>query len=130
LSRAPQQALGARAQLGTVPSDDAPVMEVVGVVGDTKQAFEAATQPTLYVPYEQYPLDVLAGMYRNLSLVIKASGNAASVARGLRQAVREVDPDQPLTRVRPMEEAMAESVSQPRLRTTLLVLFSMLALAL
>src|SRR4051812_7144800 len=130
LSRAPKQALGARAQLGTVPSDEAPVMEIVGVVGDTKQAFEAATQPTLYVPYEQYPLEVLGGMYRNLSLVIKTSGDAASVAGGLRGAVHEVDPDQPLTRVRPMEEAMAESVSQPRLRTTLLVLFSLLALAL
>src|SRR3954469_1653290 len=130
LSRAAKDALGARAQLGTVPSDEAPVMEIVGVVGDTKQAFEAATQPTLYVPYEQYPIEILGGMYRNLSLVVKASGDAAAVAGGLRGAVHEVDPDQPLTRVRPMEEAMAESVSQPRLRTMLLVLFSVLALVL
>jgi putative ABC transport system permease protein len=41
-----------------------------------------------------------------------------------------VDRDQPLVRVRTMEEAMADSVSQPRLRTTLLTLFSAVALAL
>jgi putative ABC transport system permease protein len=130
LSDAPKQALGARTQLGTVPGDDAPAMEIVGVVGDTKQAFEATTQPTLYVPYEQYPIEILGGMYRNLSIVLKTSGDAAAAAGGLRTAVQDVDRDQPLARVRTMEEAMAESVSQPRLRTALLAMFSVVALAL
>jgi putative ABC transport system permease protein len=126
----PAQALGARSQLGTTPDDGAPVIEIVGVVGDTKQAFETATQPTLYVPYQQYPLEILGGMYRNLSIVLKTSGDAASAANSLRAAVQAVDRDQPLARVRTMDEAMAESVSQPRLRTTLLVLFAAVALAL
>jgi putative ABC transport system permease protein len=130
LSGAPKQALGARTQLGTAPSDEAPLMEIVGVVGDTKQAFEAATQPTMYVPYQQYPIEVLGSMYRNLAIVLKTTGDAAAAAGGLRAAVQEVDRDQPLARVRTMEEAMAESVSQPRLRTTLLAVFSMVALAL
>jgi putative ABC transport system permease protein len=130
LGGAAKPALGARAQLGTTPEDDAPVMEIVGVVGDTKQAFEAATQPTMYVPYEQYPIEILAGMYRNLSIVLKTAGDPATAAGGLRAAVQEVDRDQPLVRLRTMEEAMAESVSQPRLRTMLLALFSAVALAL
>jgi putative ABC transport system permease protein len=126
----PGQALGARLQLGTLPDDESPIMEIVGVVGDTKQAFETATQPTLYVPYEQYPMEILGGMYRNLSIVLKTTGDAASLASSLRAAVREVDGNQPLARVRTMDDAMADSVSQPRLRTTLLVLFSAVALAL
>jgi putative ABC transport system permease protein len=130
-----RQALGARAQLGTTPSptegpDGAPLMEIVGVVGDTKQAFEAAIQPTLFVPYEQPPIDILGGMYRNLSIVLKTTGDAIGVAPGLRAAMRDVDRDQPLVRVRTMEEAMTESVSQPRLRTTLVALFSGVALLL
>jgi putative ABC transport system permease protein len=125
-----RQAVGARARLGTVPDDESPEMQIVGVVGDTKQAFEAATQPTMYVPYSQYPLEVLAGIFRNLTVVLKTAGNPASLAASLRAAVAEVDPDQPLVRVRTMEEAMAESVAQPRLRTTLLALFSAVALAL
>src|SRR6185503_6797462 len=126
LTGVPRQGIGARARLGTVPDK-----EIVGVVGDTKQAFEAATQPTLYVPIMQSPLDeILGGMYRNLTIVLKTTGSAASLAGGLRAAVAGVDRDQPLARVRTMEEAMAESVAQPRLRTTLLALFSAVALAL
>jgi putative ABC transport system permease protein len=105
-------------------------MEIVGVVGDTKQAFEAATQPTMYVPYEQYPIEILGGMFLNLSIILKTAGDPAAAAGGLRAAVQEVDRDQPLVRLRTMEEAMAESVSQPRLRTMLLALFSAVALAL
>jgi putative ABC transport system permease protein len=129
------QALGARAQLGATPSpaegpDGAPMMEIVGVVGDTKQAFEVAVQPTLFVPYLQPPLDILGGMYRNLSIVLKTTGDPLAAAGDLRAAMQDVDRDQPLARVRTMEEAMAESVSQPRLRTTLVALFSGVALAL
>jgi putative ABC transport system permease protein len=125
-------ALRSRAQLGTVPDDDpsTPVMDIVGIVGDTKQAFEAATQPTMYVPYLQYPIDVIGGLYRNVTIVLKTDGDPAVLAAPLRAAVRSVDRDQPLARVRTMEEAMAESVTQPRLRATLLMLFSGVALAL
>jgi putative ABC transport system permease protein len=105
-------------------------MDIVGVVGDTKQAFEAAIQPTLFVPYEQPPIDILGGMYRNLSLVLKTTADPLAVASGLRAAMQEVDRDQPLVRVRTMEEAMTDSVAQPRLRTTLIGLFSGVALLL
>jgi putative ABC transport system permease protein len=128
-------ALAARAQLGATPSpidgpDGAPYMQIVGIVGDAKQAFEAAIQPTMYVPYAQPPIDLLGGMYRNLSIVLKTTGDPIAVASGLRAAVQEIDRDQPLVRVRTMEEAMSDSVAQPRLRTTLLALFSGVALAL
>ena len=131
LGGATKQGIGARARLGTVPDDESPEMEIVGVVGDTKQAFETATQPTMFVPIAQSPLDeILGGMYRNLSIVLKTTGNPASLAASLRAAVAQVDRDQPLVRVRTMEDAMSESVAQPRLRTTLLALFSAVALAL
>jgi putative ABC transport system permease protein len=105
-------------------------MEIVGVVGDTRQAFDATAQPTMYVPYQQAPLEILGGIYRSLSIVLKTTGDPASLAGGLRAAVQEVDRDQPLVRVRTMAEAMTDSVSQPRLRTTLLALFSAVALVL
>jgi len=128
----PERALRSRAQLGTTPDDDpqAPVMDIVGIVGDTKQAFEAATQPTMYVPYLQYPIEVIGGLFRGLTIVLKTDRDPALLAGSLRAAVREIDPDQPLARVRTMEEAMAESVAQPRLRTALLMIFTAVALAL
>jgi putative ABC transport system permease protein len=123
-------ALRAHIQIGGTPNDEAPLMDVVGVVGDTKQAFEADVQPTTYVPYAQFPIEVIAGMYRNVSIVAKASGDAAPLAGAVRAAVAKVDANQPLVRVRTMEAAMADSVAQPRLRTTLLTLFTLVALAL
>jgi len=125
-------ALRSRAQLGTVPDDEGetPIMDIVGIAGDTRQAFETATDPTMFVPYLQHPIDVIGGLYRGLSLVLKTDGDAAALAPSLRAAVREIDREQPLARVRTMQEAMNESVAQPRLRTTLLTLFSAVALAL
>src|SRR4029079_9652677 len=59
----PDQALRSRAQLGATPESEAetPIMDIVGVVGDTKQAFEAAVQPTMFVPYLQHPIEVIGG---------------------------------------------------------------------
>jgi putative ABC transport system permease protein len=125
-----EDALRAHVQIGGVPNDEAPLMEVVGIVGDTKQAFEADPQPTTFVPYAQYPIDVIAGMYRNVSIVVKADGDPAALAGTIRAAVQSIDRDQPLVRMRTMEEAMADSIAQPRLRTTLLAVFSSVALVL
>jgi putative ABC transport system permease protein len=57
--------LGQRIQLGTEPSEDFPTMEIVGVVGDVKQSFEAASKAEMFLPYGQYPDPILAGMYLN-----------------------------------------------------------------
>jgi putative ABC transport system permease protein len=126
----PAEALAARAQIGGMPGDETPWLDLVGIVGDTKQAFENTTQPTMFVPYRQNPIELLAPMYLNPTLILKTSGDAAALAGGLRAAMLEVDRDQPLARVRTMEDAMAESVTQPRLQTMLLTLLSGVALAL
>jgi len=126
----PAEAVAARAQIGGMPNDETPWLDIVGIVGDTKQAFEGATQPTMFVPYRQTPIALLAPMYQNPTLILKTGGDAAALSGGLRAAMRDIDRDQPLARVRTMEEAMAESVSQPRLRTLLLTLLSGVALAL
>jgi len=48
----------------------------------------------------------------------------------LRSALAEIDPNQPLVRVRTMEENMAATVAQPRFRTWLIGIFAALALVL
>ena len=50
-------------QLGTEPDPQFPTMEIVGVVGDMKQSFEAGSKAEMFVPYRQYPDPILAGMY-------------------------------------------------------------------
>jgi putative ABC transport system permease protein len=122
--------VGQRIQLGSEPSPDDPTMEIVGIVGDMKQSFEAASKAEMFVPYGQHPDPILAGMYLNLALVVRTTGDPAPVARALRSALREVDPNQPLVNVRMMSTAMAATVAQPRLQMVLLVLFAGLAVTL
>jgi putative ABC transport system permease protein len=119
--------VGQRIQLGTEPDPDFPTMEIVGIVGDVKQSFEAGSKAEMFVPYGQYPHPVLSGMYLNAALVVRTTGNIDATAASLRSLLREIEPAQPLVNLRTMEAAMAGTVAQPRLQATLLVSFAVLA---
>jgi putative ABC transport system permease protein len=122
--------LGQRFAVGTEPDGESGWMEIVGVVGDVIQSFDAGAKAEYYLPYAQYPHPVLANMYRNVSLVVRAGGEATAVVPPVRAALREIDPDQPLVKVRTMEQAMGDTVAQPRLQTVLLAIFACVAVAL
>jgi putative ABC transport system permease protein len=122
--------IGQRFAVGTEPDSESVWFEIVGVVGDAKQSFEAGAKSEYYLPYAQYPHPVLAGMYRNISLVVRAEGDPLSLAQSLRSGLREIDADQPLVKLRTMEQAIGDSIAQPRLRTVLLTLFAGVAVVL
>jgi putative ABC transport system permease protein len=122
--------LGHRFAVGTEPDGESGWMEIVGVVGDVIQSFDAGAKAEYYLPYAQYPHPVLAGMYRNVSLVVRVGGEPTAIVPPLRAALREIDPDQPLVKVRTMEQAMGDTVAQPRLQTVLLAIFASVAVAL
>jgi putative ABC transport system permease protein len=122
--------LGQFIQLGTDPSDELAKMEIVGVVGDMKQSFEAASEAEMFVPYGQYPDSMLTGLYLNIALIVRTSGDPAAAAAAVRAAVREFDQRQPLVNMRTMETAVAGTVAQPRLQMILLVVFAIVAVAL
>ena len=125
-----RDAVGERIQLGTEPAPDVPTMEIVGIVGDVKQAFEAGSNAEMFVPYAQFPDPILANMYLNTVLVVRTSGRPEDATASVREAVREIDPGQPLVNVRTMAGAMAGTVAQPRFQMTLLLTFASLAVAL
>jgi len=122
-----ESALGKHLQLGATPDKDTPWMEVVGVVGDMKQTLATDPAAEMYVPYRQANavLPVFA-----LSLVIRTTGDPRSAVSALRETVRSLDPNQPLVKIRTMEENVAASISAPRFRTVLLAIFALSALAL
>jgi putative ABC transport system permease protein len=122
--------IGQRLQLGTEPSPGEPPMEIVGIVGDMKQSFEAASKAEMFVPYGQYPDRILAGMYLNTALIVKTAGDPSATTSSVRVAMREIDPNQPLVNVRTMETAVAATVAQPRLQMVLLMLFAAVAVLL
>jgi putative ABC transport system permease protein len=122
--------IGQRFAIGTEPDGESAFIEIVGVVGDVLQTFELGARAEYYLPYGQHPHPVLAGMYRNLSLAARATSEVTSLVPSVRAAIREIDADQPLVRARTMEQAIADTVAQPRLQATLLTVFASVALAL
>jgi putative ABC transport system permease protein len=122
--------IGQRFAIGTESDVETSFIEIVGVVGDVLQSFETGASAEYYLPYAQYPHPVLAGLYRNVSLVVRSDGVPTALTPAVRAAILDVDRDQPLVNVRTMEQAIGNTVAQPRLQTTLLTVFALVAVAL
>jgi putative ABC transport system permease protein len=119
--------LGKRLQLGATPEKDVPFMEVVGVVGDVLQGLDSDAKAEMYLPYRQ--ADALLPVLQ-MSIVLRTATEPRLQATALRSALAEIDPNEPLVKVRTMEENMAATVTQPRFRTWLIGIFAGLALVL
>jgi putative ABC transport system permease protein len=104
--------------------EDTPLHTVVGIVGNIKhRGLDSEFEPEFYYPYPQTPM-------RFSSIVARTQGDPLSLATAIRNAMSEVDKEQPLARPRTMEMAISDSVTQRRLNMILLGIFGALALAL
>jgi putative ABC transport system permease protein len=119
--------LGKRLQIGATPDPEIPTMEIVGVVGDLLQGLGLDPKAEMYLPYRQ--ADQLLPIFQ-MSVVLRTAGDPLLQASALRSALAEIDPSQPLVKVRTMEDNMAATVAQPRFRTWLIGIFAGLALLL
>jgi len=115
--------IGKRFKEGTA-NDKNPWMEVVGVVADVKYSgLDAKPEAAYYMPDRQNP-------WRAMYLVVRTASDPISLAPAIRAEVWSIDKDQPVAKVRTMDQLMAASVSQPRFRTLLLGVFGVAALML
>jgi putative ABC transport system permease protein len=99
---------------------------IVGVAEDVRYA-ALATPPTpvVYVPFAQGSEGTVT-MY----LAVRAGADPAALGPSIRERVRQVDPDVPVSALRSMEERVSASLAQPRLQATVLGAFAGLALLL
>jgi putative ABC transport system permease protein len=119
--------IGRRIQLGAIPDASVPWMEVVGIVDDLKQDLAGDPKAEMYVPVRQG--DSLLPVFA-VSVVMRTERDPLSEASALRSVVRDINPNQPVVRVRTMEENISGSVSIPRFRAILLAIFAGAALVL
>jgi putative ABC transport system permease protein len=97
---------------------------VVGIASTVRgDGLWANGAPVMYLPYQQNPS-------RMMHLVVRTTGDPLDLAGTLRNTVREVDPDQPLSFVRKMVDVPAWAFSERRLTTQLLTTFAALAILL
>jgi putative ABC transport system permease protein len=107
------------------PGFSGPQCTIVGVVGDVKNAgLDKPTGTELFLPITQKQA---SGM-RNGYILLRASGDSASIIRAVREDVREIDPTIPIAKVQAMDDVLSAAESRPRFLTLLLTLFSGVAL--
>jgi predicted permease len=99
--------------------------EIIGVVGDTPNVgLHEPPAPSIYVPYTLMLSD-------SLYVILRTSHDPRLMTRSIREAVRTVDPNQPVNVVRTAEDVLASAGwARERFVTWLLLGFAVFALML
>ncbi len=99
--------------------------DIIGVVGDTPNVgLHEPPAPSIYVPYTLMLSDAL-------NVILRTSHDPLSMTQSIREAVRTVDPNQPVNAVRTAEDALADAGwARERFVTLLLLGFAVVALML
>jgi len=101
-----------------------PWRTIVGVVGDVYQyGLDSQKTMQIYYPYQQ-------DANFDLTLMVQSEMSPAALASELRQAVRAIDKDLPLSDVQPLDQVLSDSVAGRRFSMLLLALFAGAALVL
>jgi putative ABC transport system permease protein len=101
-----------------------PIVEVVGVVADIRHgSVNTPPDPCLFMPNDQQPFPFT-------SLVVRSTGNPASLESELREQVRAVDSDQGIAKMELLQQMVSDSIARPRLEAVVLTAFGVIALGL
>jgi putative ABC transport system permease protein len=119
-------AIGKRFRFGgpTTDTTQSPWMTVVGVVADMRRTgVDMPVRNESFVPFAQSP------SLGNL-VVIRSARDPMSLVSSVRAALRAIDPTQPISNIRTMDELLSRLVAQRRFSATLVASFAVLALVL
>ena len=98
--------------------------EIIGVVGDVKLAsLEGEIRPTAYLSSRQYAFGMM-------TYVVRTTADPARLGPAAVRVIREIDPQLPVSAVRPLGDVFAESIARPRLTAVAMSVFAAAALLL
>src|SRR6185295_1958144 len=122
-----ENAIGKRFKLGD-PNDDIPWISIVGIAGDVRQmGVDEPVKPEMYFPYQQSGAEPF---YAPQDLAIRTSVDPLTLVAAVSNEIHQVDPEQPISNVRTMEQVLGEETSPRQLGMTLLTIFAGIALLL
>jgi putative ABC transport system permease protein len=96
---------------------------IVGVVANARQQLNADSQDEINVPLSNTPGLISA------TVLVRTNAAPAGLSHDLREAIRRVDAQQPVTSIETLEQVRDNALAPPKLIATLLGLFALLALA-
>jgi putative ABC transport system permease protein len=97
---------------------------IVGVVGDVRQlGLDAPPYPELFMPYTQWPSSEMA-------LVLRTASEPSSLIPVVKKEIWRVDPDQPVTDIKTMDELVSTEAAGRRFVLQLIGAFASIAVVL
>ncbi len=97
------------------------VLGIVGVVGDVRQlGLDVPPDPELFMPYDQWPA-------QEMSLVLRIAAAPSSLIPRVEREIWRVDPDQPVTDIKTMDEWVAREAAGRRFILLLIGAFASIA---
>ena len=104
---------------------------VIGTIGDIRYAsLDATPMPELYLPELQMSGGIAARGASQMWIILKARHSPLALAGAMRDAVRQLDPQQPIGDLVSLDQALSRSTAARRFSMTLLTLFAALAVVL
>jgi putative ABC transport system permease protein len=94
---------------------------IVGEVGDVRNAALNQETPALYYPLAQR-------VWPRMDVIVRTAADPGSILPSVRESVRQLDRDVPISTARTMDEWVSANAAQPRLNALLLGAFSLTAL--
>ena len=119
-----QDPIGKRVIPSISVTDEPPMRQIVGVVGDVKFSklnIEAA--PEIYTPYAQIP-------FIGMALVVRTDGEPMQLVSSLRNELRSIDKDLPFYDIKLMDQYFSKSIAPSRFNSFLLGVFAAMAMIL
>ncbi|MGI8732771.1 MAG: ABC transporter permease [Pyrinomonadaceae bacterium] len=116
-----EEPLGLRLNFG---GGEKETQEIIGIVADVKNDdLDEAVDPIAYSPYAQ-------NVISTMSLVIRGAQDPTVLASAVRGEVQALDPNLPVSNIKPVGQMIDERISPKRLMTYILGVFALIALLL
>jgi len=98
--------------------------EIIGIVGNSRFVnLQTEIRPTTYWPHPQLA-------YNSMTLAVRTAAAPLTFAPAVEHEILAIDPDQPVSDVRTMDQWIARTLSQARFSSLLMTIFAALALLL
>jgi putative ABC transport system permease protein len=115
-----QEAIGQRVTIHM--KDQNQPSEIIGIVGNNKaKGLDSDVEPMAFWPHAEL-------VYPAMTIAIRTRGDNPGITAGARNVIHQLDPEQPIGQVATMDSLMAKSVARARFNSTLLAIFSIVAL--
>ena len=124
-----ENVLGKRFKLGDPNDKDVPWVSIVGVVADVRQmGLDEPVKAEMYFPYSQVDAQP---WFAPRDLAVRTTGDdPLKLVDSIREAVRAVDRDQPISNIAVLSDLLGEEAAQRQMGMVLLSAFAVLALIL